>query len=131
MRRATAAIVLGLALASTTAHAAANTDITAATRKVDGLLDSWRFGQADAALEALRKTAPNAPEVSYLDGYSKFMHGDYDGAAKSLATAASAANASPDVKMLAELAKEARDAIKDHKEERTAHIVIRYPAEDA
>ena len=33
--------------------------------------------------------------------------------------------------MLAELAKEARDAIKDHKEERSAHFVIRYPAEDA
>ena len=33
--------------------------------------------------------------------------------------------------MLAELAKEARDAIKDHKEERSTHIVIRYPAEDA
>ena len=113
------------------ARAAGAADILAASRKVDGLLDAWRFGQADAALEALRKTAPTAPEVSYLDGYSKFMHGDYDGAAHALATAAQAANASPDVKMLAELAKEARDAIKDHKEERTAHIVIRYPAEDA
>ena len=128
MRTALAALLM---FAPAAAHAAGASDITAATRKVDGLLDSWRFGQADAALEALRKTAPNAPEVSYLDGYSKFMHGDYDGAAKALATAASAANASPDVKMLAELAKEARDAIKDHKEERTAHIVIRYPAEDA
>ena len=116
---------------STTAQAAGNADVTAATKKVDGLLDAWRFNEADAALMALRKTAPNFPEVIYLDGYSKFMHGDYDGAAKALATAAQAPNASPDVKMLAELAKEARDAIKDHKEERTAHIVIRYPAEDA
>jgi tetratricopeptide (TPR) repeat protein len=120
-----------LVLVPAAAPAAGSADILAASKKVDGLLDGWRFGQADAALEALRKTAPNAPEVSYLDGYSKFMHGDYDGAAHALATAAQAANASPDVKMLAELAKEARDAIKDHKEERTAHIVIRYPAEDA
>ena len=59
------------------------------------------------------------------------MRGDYDGAARALATAAQTANASPDVKLLAELAKEARDAIKDHKEERSAHVVIRYPAEDA
>ena len=124
-------LVALLVLAPAAARAAGAADILAASRKVDGLLDAWHFGQADAALEALRKTAPTAPEVSYLDGYSKFMHGDYDGAAHALATAAQAANASPDVKMLADLAKEARDAIKDHKEERTAHIVIRYPAEDA
>ena len=124
---AVAALVL---LASTTSHAT-SADVNAATKKIDGLLDAWRFGQADAALEALRKTAPTSPEVSYLDGYSKFMHGDYDGAAHALGIAAQAANASPDVKLLAELAKEARDAIKNHKEERTPHIVIRYPGEDA
>ena len=90
MRTALAAL---LALAPTAAHAAGASDIAAASKKVDGLLDAWRFGQADAALEALRKTAPNAPEVSYLDGYSKFMHGDYDGAAHALATAAHAPNA--------------------------------------
>jgi Flp pilus assembly protein TadD len=120
-----------LALVSATAQAAAPSEIVTATKKVDALLDAWHFGEADAALAALRKTAPNSPEVGYLDGYSRFMHGDYDGAAHALATAAQAPNASPDVKMLADLAKEARDAIKDHKEERSPHIVIRYPAEDA
>jgi len=117
---------------SPSAHAAsASPDVAAATKKIDGLLDAWHFGQADVALEALRKAAPTAPEVTYLDGYNKFMRGDYDGAAHALSTAAQVANASPDVKMLAELAKEARDAVKDHKEERTPHIIIRYPAEDA
>jgi Flp pilus assembly protein TadD len=125
-------LVALLALVSSTGQAAAApSEIVAATKKVDALLDAWHFAEADAALAALRKTAPNAPEVAYLDGYSRFMHGDYDGAAHALATAAQAPNASPDVKMLADLAKEARDAIKDHKEERSPHIVIRYPAEDA
>jgi Flp pilus assembly protein TadD len=114
-----------------TAQAAAPPDLLATTKKIDGLLDAWRFGEADRALEGLRKTAPAAPEVQYLDGYSRFMHGDYDGAARALGAAAQAPSASPDVKMLADLAREARDAIKDHKEERTPHIVIRYPAEDA
>jgi Flp pilus assembly protein TadD len=118
-------------LALSPAHAATPESLLAATKKVDALLDAWRFNEADAALAALRKTAPNFPEVIYLDGYSKFMHGDYDGAARALATAAQAPNASPDVKMLAELAKEARDAIKDHKQEDSAHVVIRYPTEDA
>ena len=132
------AIVPLLALASSAAHAAAPptasptpAEVTAMTKKVDSLYDAWRFGEGDDALATLRKLAPSAPEVSYLDGYSRFMHGDYDGAARALGIAAQAQNASPDVKMLAELAKEARDAIKDHKEERTAHIVIRYPPEDA
>jgi Flp pilus assembly protein TadD len=120
-----------LAVAAPGAHAAGISDVTAATKKIDALLDGWRFGEAEAALAVLRKAAPNAPEVAYLDGYSLFMRGDYDGAARALATAAQAPNASPDVKLLAELAKEARDAIKDHKEERSEHIQIRYPAEDA
>src|SRR4029079_15421863 len=124
-------VLAALVGSRTAAHAAGASDIAAQTKKVDGLLDAWHFGEAEAALGALRKAAPNAPEVSYLDGHSKFMRGDYEGAAHALATAAQAANASADVTMLAELAKEARDAIKDHKEERTPHIVIRYPAEDA
>ena len=113
------------------ARAASATEIAVATKKVDGLLDAWRFGQAQAALEDLRKLAPNAPEVVYLDGYNRFMRGDYENAARALGQAAQAASASPDVKMLADLAKEARDAVKDHKEEQSTHIVIRYPAEDA
>ena len=77
-----------LVLASAPARAASPSDIVAATKKIDGLYDSWRFGEADAALAALRKSAPAAPEVSYLDGYSRFMHGDYDGAARALTGAA-------------------------------------------
>jgi len=126
-----ALLACALSLLPFGAHAAGGSDIAAATKKIDGLYDAWRFGEADAALESLRKAAPNAPEVSYLDGYSRFMHGDYEGAAQKLAIAAQAPNASPDVKMLADLAREARDAIKDHKEERSEHVVIRYPPEDA
>ena len=33
--------------------------------------------------------------------------------------------------MLADLAREARDAVKDHKEERSDHVIIRYAPEDA
>jgi len=124
-------LIAALLLPGSRPSAASASDIAAATKKIDGLLDAWRFGEADTALEALRKAAPNAPEVAYLDGYNRFMRGEYDAAAQALATAAQAQNASPDVKMLAELAKEARDAVKEHKEERSAHVVIRYPPEDA
>jgi tetratricopeptide (TPR) repeat protein len=106
-------------------------NLTATVREIDGMLDAWRFKDAATALAALEQTAPNAPETAYLIGYQKFLTGDYDGAVRALATAAQAAPSNPEIRSLAELARAARDAVKDHKEERSAHVVIRYAAEDA
>ncbi|HEY5090309.1 MAG TPA: hypothetical protein VIK30_10070, partial [Polyangia bacterium] len=98
---------------------------------IDGMLDAWRFKDAATALAALEKTAPNAPETAYLTGYQKFLTGDYDGAVRALATAVQAAPSNPEIRSLAELARAARDAVKDDKEERSAHVIIRYAPEDA
>jgi len=98
---------------------------------IDGMLDAWRFKDAATALAALTKAAPNAPETAYLTGYQKFLTGDYDGAVRALATAAQAAPSNPEIRSLAELARAARDAVKDYREERSAHVIVRYAAEDA
>jgi len=98
---------------------------------IDAMLDAWRFKDAATALAALEKTAPNAPETAYLTGYQKFLTGDYDGAVRALATAVQAAPSNPEIRSLAELARAARDAVKDDKEERSAHVIIRYAPEDA
>ena len=82
---------------------------------------------------ALRKTAPNAPEVT-LPRRLQQVHarrlrrrgpradGRRAGGERAAPTSRSARPIWP---------RKPRDAIKDHKEERSAHIVIRYPAEDA
>jgi Flp pilus assembly protein TadD len=98
---------------------------------IDALLDAWRFRDAATALAALQRAAPNAPETAYLSGYQKFLTGDYDGAVRALATAAQAAPSNPEIRSLAELAGAARDAVKDYREERSAHVIIRYAPEDA
>jgi Flp pilus assembly protein TadD len=127
--RLAAALTLLLA-AGPTAHAQPPA-ISAEAKRIDGMLDSWRFREAATALAALKQSAPTAPETTYLDGYDKFLRGDYDGAVRSLTTAAQAMPQNMDIKMLADLAREARDAVKDHKEERSEHVIIRYAPEDA
>jgi tetratricopeptide (TPR) repeat protein len=106
-------------------------NLTAAVQQIDAMLDAWRFHDAATALAALERAAPNAPETAYLTGYQRFLTGDYDGAVHALATAAQAAPSNPEIRSLTELARAARDAVKDHKEERSAHVIIRYAAEDA
>jgi hypothetical protein len=98
---------------------------------IDQLLDAWQFREAAAALAALKSAAPNAPETNYLDGYQKFLTGDYDGAVRALTAAADAQPSNAGVKALKELAAAARDAVKDFREERSAHAVVRYAPEDA
>lgn len=120
-----------LAGAPTDSDSASDADVVTAARKVDALLDAWRFREAGAVLAALEKRAPNAPETAYVDGYHRFVLGDYDGAVRSLDKAMAGAPKNADVQELANLAHEAAAAIKDHREERSAHALIRYPPEDA
>jgi Flp pilus assembly protein TadD len=130
-----AALCLFVVAASPTHAAPAAPTPTPATsaeaKRIDGLLDTWQFREAQTALDAFRKATPSAPEVAYLVGYDSFLRGDYEGAVNALAGAIQAMPQNVDVKMLSELAREARDAVKDHKEERSAHVIIRYAPEDA
>ena len=109
----------------------ARADAAAGARQVEALLDAWRFQDAAAALAALQRTAPDAPDTKYVDGYHKFLTGDYDGAVRALEAAAAAPSPPPEARSLADLAKAARDAVREFREERSAHAVIRYAPEDA
>jgi tetratricopeptide (TPR) repeat protein len=102
-----------------------------AARRVDALLDGWQFQEAASELKALQTAAPNAPETHFLEGYQKFLTGDYDGAVRALGAAADAQPGNGEVKSLKELAAAARDAIKDFREERSAHAIVHYAPEDA
>ena len=71
-----------------------------------------------------------------MEGYAAFLKGDYDGSVRKLNAAIEEAGsgeptAAAAAKELQGLATEARDAVKDHREERSAHFLMRYPAEDA
>ena len=106
------------------AHAAApnGTGPLTKAREIDALLDGWRFREADAALAELKRTAPKAPELPYLEGYQKFLLGDYAGAVTLLDGAVTASQSNADVKALRDLAAEARDATKEHREIGRAHV---------
>jgi tetratricopeptide (TPR) repeat protein len=113
---------------------AATDDVPALARVAEKRLDEWRFSEGRAAVADLVRLAPNAPQTLYLEGYLRFLEGDYAASVKKLEAAlaagprdATAVNA----KELRALASEARDAIKDHKEERFGHFLFRYPAVDA
>jgi len=126
-----AVLTLAAAAVAAPAHAAPPTT-SGEAKRIDALLDAWRFREAETALEALKKSTPvSSPEIAYLDGYDKFLRGDYAAAVQALTAAAQAMPQNIDVKMLADLAGEARDAVKDHKEERSEHVIIRYAPEDA
>ncbi len=100
-------------------------------KRVDALLDGWQFKEAAAALATLKRAAPGAPETNFLDGYQKFLSGDYDGAVHALSAASDAQPANGEIKSLKDLAAAARDAIKDFREERSPHAIIHYAPEDA
>ena len=127
--------VLACAVALTlgTAGAAAEPapDVAARAEHVDHLLDTWQFREAATELSALQQTAPNAPETNFVDGYHKFLTGDYDGAVRALGAVAAARPADADVKSLKGLAEAARDAVKDFHTERSTHALIRTAPEDA
>jgi tetratricopeptide (TPR) repeat protein len=94
-------------------------------------LDEWRFDQGKAQIAELGLRTPGTAEVDYLEGYLRFLEGDYVAAAKRLSTAALAAPGDPSVKEILALATAAEDAVKDHLEARSTHFWVRYPTEDA
>jgi len=124
-----------LALTLATAPAAGGppprTDALAGARQVEALLDAWRFKEAAAALATLQHSAPDARDTKYVDGYHKFLTGDYEGAVRALEAATAGASPPPEARSLQDLAKAARDAVREFREERSAHAVIRYAPEDA
>jgi Flp pilus assembly protein TadD len=109
-------------------------EATALARVAEKRLDEWRFAEGRAAVADLARVAPDAASTLYVQGYERFLEGDYEGSehelAKALAAGPHDANA-VNAKELRALAVAARDAVKDHKEERFGHFLLRYPAVDA
>jgi tetratricopeptide (TPR) repeat protein len=123
------AILLGLG-AAPAAHAGRGV-AAEDTRRIEELFDGWRFDEAATALAALGRAQPGVPEVMYLEGYERFLAGDYGAAVAKLKAAALRAPQASPVKELAGLAEAAGEAIKGHEEKRSAHFILRYPPEDA
>jgi tetratricopeptide (TPR) repeat protein len=136
---ALAAVLAGTLAAWAWAPAAraqrATPEETAATARVaERRLDEWRFTEGRAAVQDLVRVAPAASQTLYLEGYLRFLEGDYAGAVQKLEASLAAGprdSSAVNARELRGLASEARDAIKDHKEERFGHFIFRYPAVDA
>jgi tetratricopeptide (TPR) repeat protein len=111
--------------------APAEVEATEEGKRVERLLDEWRFTEGEAALAELARTRGGTVEVLYLEGYDRFLSGDYPAAQAKLRAAQDQAPEDLGVKSLLGLATAAGKAIEGHKEQRSAHFVLRYPPEDA
>jgi tetratricopeptide (TPR) repeat protein len=124
-----AALLLAATLPALPAHGAPG--VTEEAKQIEELFDSWRFPEATASLETLARTAPSTPEVLYLQGYERFLSGDYPAAVTKLKAASQAAPRATAIKEMITLAEAAGEAVKGHEERRSAHFVLRFPPEDA
>jgi tetratricopeptide (TPR) repeat protein len=136
MRRAPLIVLAALSLpAGARAQVSAPPDdVVALARDAERDLDEWRFDEGRARIADLERAAPGAPATLYLEGYEHFLEGDYDDAIHKLTAALTQAphdRNGENVRELQQLATAARDAVKDHKEQRSGHFIIRTPAVDA
>jgi tetratricopeptide (TPR) repeat protein len=109
-------------------------EVSALARDAERLLDEWRFTDGRARVAELKRVAPSAGETLYLEGYEHFLEGDYADAIHALEASLAAAPHGPssvNARELKALAGEARDAVKDHREQRSGHFIVRAPAVDA
>jgi tetratricopeptide (TPR) repeat protein len=123
------AVSLSLAIPATAVVPPKPPDIET-TRRAEGLLDRWQFAEGTQLIATMAKESPDAPEVLYLQGYERFLSGDYAAATVKLRAAIKRAPI-PHFKELLTLAEAAGEAIKNHAERRSAHFLIRFPPEDA
>ena len=100
-------------------------------KRIESLFDHWSFEEGMAALQGLAKGAPGSPEVLYLQGYERFLSGDYAAGAAKLRAAKERAPHAGQIKELLALVEAAGEAIKGHAEKKSKHFVLRFPPEDA
>jgi tetratricopeptide (TPR) repeat protein len=93
--------------------------------------DEWQFAEGRQLLAKVKAKRPDAPETHYLEGYARFLGGDYHGAVERLKKAQEAVPADLTVAELLALSKAAEDAIREHKPAHSAHFSVLYPPEDA
>jgi tetratricopeptide (TPR) repeat protein len=108
-------------------------EVAGLARDAERMLDEWRFKDGGARIADLQRIAPGAPQTLYLEGYEHFLEGDYDDAVAKVQKAIDAGlrdQAAVNAKELKDLAAEASAAVKDHKEERSGHFILRTPPVD-
>jgi len=93
--------------------------------------DEWQFAEGRRLLAALQAKRPEAAETIYLQGYARFLSGDYHGAAQVLQKAQAKVPADQTVAELLALSRAAEDAVHEHKVAHSAHFSVLYPPEDA
>jgi tetratricopeptide (TPR) repeat protein len=98
--------------------------------RVERLLDEWRFVEGEAALTGMATSRGGTAEVLYLEGYAKFLAGDYSAGVAKLHAALELAPEDVNIKSLGALAAAADKAIDGHAEHRSAHFILRHPPED-
>jgi tetratricopeptide (TPR) repeat protein len=99
-------------------------------QRIERLLDEWRFPEGEAALAIMARQHGGTAEVLYLEGYTRFLSGDYPAAVAKLRAALEQAPDDNNVKSLGALAAAAGKAVEGHKEQRSKSFVLRFPAED-
>ncbi len=113
------------------AWAAPAANVSQEADAVERFFDEWRFDEGQRALAELAKRHPGSAEVLYLEGYERFLGGDYAAAAVKLRAAQGRAPQAPQIKELLILAENAGKAVEGHLERRSPHFVLRHAPEDA
>jgi hypothetical protein len=89
-----------------------------------------RFAEGEAALKSLARSKAGNAEVLYLEGYTRFLSGDYPTAVLKLRAALEQAPDDVNIKSVGALAAAAGKAIEGHKEDRSRHFSPALPPED-
>jgi len=97
---------------------------------VERLYSEWRFEAADRALAALAKAHPAEPGTLAAKAYERFLAGDFRAAVAEYQAAIEHSAAPPGIKEHLLLAQASADVIHGYLEQRSAHFVFRFPAED-
>jgi tetratricopeptide (TPR) repeat protein len=99
------------------------------------LINEWRIAEAEAEIAPLLKSQPHAPEVAFIDGQLKFMHGDYAGAVARFDEAAEkerAGELGTEIREMRDLARATAEATRGYQSVRGKHFVVSFaPGKDA
>ncbi len=102
------------------------TDASVAVR----LFEEWRFDEAERAMAEVQRTRPGDPDTRFLEGYERFLAGDFRAAAAKLRLAVQG-GADKAAQPILTLAEGAAKATEGYAERRSKHFVVRFPPEDA
>ena len=97
---------------------------------VERLYSEWRFEEADGALAAQVKAHPGEPGTLVAKAYERFLAGDFRASVAEFQAAAARGAATASFKELTRLAQTSADTVDGYLEQRSAHFVFRFPAED-